>query len=112
MQPWPLLRGGGQSANRMARCRGAQLIAGRDSREDETITIQPVGVLGVELEELAPENVGHRCHAPTAVLVREYVSSVDRMHVHGGTGMARVAGEGGINLDPESVSTCAMREKR
>ena len=48
--------------------------------ENETIPVDPVGVLGVEVHELVEENVGHGSHA------------------HGGTGVPRVGLEGGINL--------------
>jgi hypothetical protein len=36
----------------------------QNSRENETIPVQPLGVLGVELHELVEEDVGNRCHAP------------------------------------------------
>ena len=58
----------------------------RHSRENESIAVQPLGVLGVELHVLAEKNVGNGGHA------------------HGGTGMAGVASEGGINLDGELAS--------
>ena len=63
----------------------------RHSRENESIAVQPLGVLGVELHVLAEENMGNRSHA------------------HGGTGMAGVAGEGGINLDGELASRMQWR---
>ena len=53
--------------------------------ENEAIPIDPVWVLGVEGHELVKENVGDWCHA------------------HGGTRMARVRLEGGIDL-VETVS--------
>lgn len=40
------------------------VAGGGDSREDETITIQPLGVLGVELHELVEENMGNWGHSP------------------------------------------------
>jgi hypothetical protein len=46
---------------------------GIDSREHEAITVQPFGVLGVELHELVEENVGNGSHAP-----REPVSTSSR----------------------------------
>jgi hypothetical protein len=52
----------------------------RHVRENETITVGPVGVLGVEVHELVEQNVG------------------DGGHAHGGTGVARVGLGGGINL--------------
>ena len=50
-------------------------------RENETITVGPVRVLGVEVHELVEQNVGHGGHA------------------HRGTGMTGVGLGGGINLD-------------
>jgi hypothetical protein len=50
-------------------------------REDEAIPVDPLGVLGVELHELVEQDVG------------------DRRHAHGGTGMAGVGLEGGIDLE-------------
>lgn len=35
-----------------------------DLRENETITVQPVGVLGVELHEVVEQDVSDRRHAP------------------------------------------------
>lgn len=52
----------------------------RNVRENETITVSPVGVLGVEVHELVEQNVGHGGHT------------------HRGTGVARVGLGGGINL--------------
>lgn len=49
-------------------------------REHETITVDPIGVLGVEVHELVEQNVG------------------DGGHAHGGTGVTRVGLGGGINL--------------
>jgi hypothetical protein len=49
-------------------------------REDETVAVDPFGVLGVESHELVPDDVGHRGHT------------------HGGTRMARVCLECGIDL--------------
>jgi hypothetical protein len=53
----------------------------KDVREDETIPVSPVGVLRVEVHELVEEDVG------------------DRGHAHGGTGVAGVGLEGGIDLE-------------
>lgn len=39
-----------------------------DSREDESIAVQPLGVLGVEVHELVEENVGNRSHTPRGAL--------------------------------------------
>jgi hypothetical protein len=58
----------------------ARKVASRHVRENETITVDPIGVLGVEVHELVEENVGNGGHA------------------HGGTGVARVGLGGGINL--------------
>jgi hypothetical protein len=50
-------------------------------REDETIAVDPVGVLGVESHELVEQDVGRRGHA------------------HRGARVAGVGLEGGIDLD-------------
>ena len=50
-------------------------------REDKSVTVSPVGILGVKLHELVEENVGHRGHA------------------HRGTGVTGVRLCGGINLE-------------
>ena len=55
-----------------------------DVREDETITIEPIWVLGVEAHELVEHDVGDRCHA------------------HGGSGMTGIGFEGGIDLYEEN----------
>ena len=34
------------------------------SREDESVTVEPLGVLGVELHDPVEKNVGNGCHAP------------------------------------------------
>lgn len=57
----------------------------RHIRENESITVDPVGVLGVEAHELVEQNVSHWGHT------------------HGGTRVARVGLGGGINLE-KSVS--------
>lgn len=49
-------------------------------RENKSITIDPVGVFGVESHAFVEKNVGNRCHA------------------HGRAGVAGVGFEGGINL--------------
>lgn len=49
-------------------------------RENKTISIQPIGVLGIEGHEFIEENVGSRSKA------------------HGGAGMAGIGFEGGIDL--------------
>ena len=49
-------------------------------REDKSVAVQPLRVLGVELHELVEQDVG------------------DRRHAHGRTGVARVGVEGGIDL--------------
>ena len=53
---------------------------GRYVREDKSVAVNPVGVLGVESHELVEHDVGNRGHA------------------HRGTGMAGVCLEGGIDL--------------
>lgn len=49
-------------------------------RQDETIAIDPVWVLGVEAHEFVEHDMRHGCHA------------------HGGSGMAGIGLEGGIDL--------------
>jgi hypothetical protein len=49
-------------------------------REDKSVAVDPLGVLGVESHELVPHDVG------------------DRGHAHGRTRMARVCLERGIDL--------------
>lgn len=56
-----------------------------DLRQDETITIDPVWVLGVEGHELVKQDVGNGCHA------------------HGSSGMTGVGFEGGIDLGEERL---------
>lgn len=47
-----------------------------NSREDEAITVQPAGVLGVELHELVEKNVGNRCHAPVCEILSAAMLSI------------------------------------
>ncbi len=64
-----------------------------DLREDESIAIEPVGVLGVEGHELVEEHMGGRCHA------------------HRGTWVTRVGLEGGIDLyKSRSVSPHSLKK--
>ena len=70
-----------------ARCRVCSTLNGGLSfldsvhlRENKSITIDPVGVVGVESHELVEEDVGNRCHT------------------HGRAGMPGVGFEGGIDL--------------
>lgn len=58
-------------------------------RENESITIDPVGVLGVESHEFVEKDVGNRCHT------------------HGRTGMPGVGCEGGIDLHTRSNQYCS-----
>ena len=51
-----------------------------DLRQDKTITIDPVWVLGVEVHEFVEHDVGNGCHT------------------HGGSGMTGIGFEGGIDL--------------
>lgn len=53
----------------------------QDIRENKTIPVSPVGVLGVEVHELVEEDVG------------------DGGHAHRGTGVAGVGLEGGIDRE-------------
>jgi len=69
--------------------------------EDEAVTVEPLGVLGVELHELVEQHVGlwvvcERVKAGSVFLGGQ--GTYDRGHAHGRTGVARVGGEGGINL--------------
>lgn len=52
-----------------------------DLREHKSISVDPIGVLGVERHEFVEENMGHRRHA------------------HRGAGMPGVCLEGSIDLD-------------
>jgi hypothetical protein len=94
MQPWPLLRIVSQPGNERHSSDRA------NSRENETVAVQPAGVLGVELHELVEDNVGNGRHAPGMGVSKPwdrwgFAVGVDS---HGSTGVSRVAGEGGINL--------------
>lgn len=40
-----------------------------DSRKNEAVTVQPLGVLGVELHDLVEKNVGNGCHTPILSLL-------------------------------------------
>lgn len=53
-------------------------------RENESIPVQPVGVLGVELHELVEENVGNGSHSPS-------------MEVSIGRSVEKKEGEGGVS---------------
>lgn len=41
-----------------------KLCSGGNLRENETVTVEPVGVLGVELHELVEQDVSDRRHTP------------------------------------------------
>ena len=41
-----------------------------DLREDKSVAVQPLGVLGVELHELVEKDVGNRRHTPRNTLVK------------------------------------------
>lgn len=84
MQPWPFLtdhHGQHDDPGRDWDCFSSR--SEQDVRENKAITVDPVGVLGVEAHELVKQNVG------------------DRGHAHRGTGVARVGLGGGINLERE-----------
>ena len=71
MQPWPLLKS----------CQLPEGLTSNDSiRKDESIPIDPMGILWIEGHEFVEEDMG--CWG----------------QAHGGTGMARVRLEGGIDL--------------
>lgn len=105
-----------------------------NSRENEAVTVEPLWVLWVELQELAVENVGHWCHAPVLkalsawlewLVFKSRASPRDPQHlgrgraeagkgrcdkegqynVHGRTRVARVGMGGRIGLEGEMVST-------
>lgn len=65
MQPWPFLRCH-QGQQEPFRCRKG--FCGH-LRENETISVQPLGVLGVEVHELIEDNVGNGSHSPRGTLV-------------------------------------------
>lgn len=78
-----------------------------DLRENEAVTVQPLGVLGVELHELAKQDVGDRCHTPIFLLSVDCISLNDVRRsrwrlgdgsLHGGTRVAGVRLGGGIGL--------------
>ena len=82
-----------------------------DSREDESITVQPLGVLRVELHELVEKNVGNRRHTPVMLVSQAILSPIFPHHcvfffpfffslfnLHGRARVARVGVEGGIDL--------------
>lgn len=58
---------------------------GNDLRENETITVDPVWVLGVEVHELVEHDVGNGCHA------------------HRSTGMTGIGFGGSIDLCEEQL---------
>ena len=68
-------------------------------REDETVTVQPVGVLGVEVHELVEQNVSNWGHSPVemkSVCIR--YRPVAGVNSHGSTRVSRVAVSGRIGL--------------
>lgn len=65
----------------------------RHSRENESISVQPVRVLGVEAHELVEEDVG------------------DGGHAHRGTGVTGVSLRGGIDLDGKIVISIEQTSK-
>lgn len=78
-----------------------------NSREDETVAVQPVGVLGVEPHEVLEEDVGNGSHAPVGGCQYGCVFMGGGVRggkdSHGSTRVSRVAGKGGINLERMSV---------
>lgn len=42
--------------------------SGQNLREDEAVAVQPVGVLGVEVEELVEQDVGDWGHSPVTTM--------------------------------------------
>ena len=85
-----------------------------DLREDESVAVQPLGVLGVELHELVEKDVGNRRHTPRTTLVKPspmlstllclflffffFFFFFFLFHLHGRARVARVGVEGGIDL--------------
>lgn len=45
-----------------------ETVVSVDLREDETVTVQPVGVLGVEVHELVEQDVGNGSHSPVTTM--------------------------------------------
>jgi len=64
----------------------SHVFQGVNSREDEAISVHPIGILGVEVHKLVEEDVSDGCHT------------------HGHTRVAGVGLEGRINLD----SNCSV----
>ena len=82
-----------------------------DLREDKSVAVQPLGVLGVELHELVEKDVGNRRHTPRTTLVKPspmlstllclflfFFFFFFLFHLHGRARVARVGVEGGIDL--------------
>lgn len=61
MHPWPLLKVIAVRRGHVMLTSGATQVS---LREDESVTIQPLWVLGVKPHELVEEDVGNWCHAP------------------------------------------------
>ena len=68
-------------------------------REDETVTVQPVGVLGVEVHELVEQNVSNWGHSPVEMKsVCILYRPVAGVNSQGSTRVARVTVSGRIGL--------------
>lgn len=84
-----------------------------DLRKNEAITVEPLGVLGVEVHETVEKDVGNRSHAPkedvsTYLRWREArslpVELSCQRNLHGGTRVTGVGMGGGIGLSGKAVS--------
>lgn len=89
MQPWPFLISCQlpYSSSYLEHLQGAAVGY---IREDKSISVEPVWVLGVEGHELVEEDMGSWCAA------------------HRGTGMTRVGFEGGIDLSSQLPSAWVL----
>lgn len=86
-------------------------------RENEAVTVEPLGVLGVEVHETVEKNVGNGSHAPRKN-VSKYYPTLGRStqlplelrcqrNLHGGTRVTGVGMRGGIGLIRKAVSMTA-----
>lgn len=111
MQPWPLL---GCESDNMPH----QLSNAGNLREHEAITVEPVGVLGVEPHDPVEEDVGDGSHAPAVLVSMLDPASAaseswqfsrgslkrNRRSLHRRTRVARVGVERRISLEDGIVS--------
>lgn len=108
MQPWPFLRDVSSinapilppTATYHPPCYHTTLLRGPAYlREHEAIPVRPLWVLGIELHELAPQDVGDRRHAPITPSARASASHTRASRfLHWSTWVTRVRMERGIDL--------------